>query len=80
MLTNVCLLKAYCVVLFNVSYIFSLIQSLKLYGEGNVMTLLYYENKAQKVLAKCLGTHRWQVVKLKHEPRHSHSTVNALNL
>ena len=55
MLTNICLLKAYCVVLFNVSYMLSLIQSLKLYGEGNVMILFYYENKAQKVLAKCLG-------------------------
>ena len=56
MLTNICLLKAYCVVLFNVSYMLSLIQSLKLYGEGNVMILFYYENKAQKVLSKCLGT------------------------
>ena len=58
MLTNVCLLKAYCVVLFSVSYMLSLIQSLKLYGEGNVMILFYYENKAQKVLAKCLGIWR----------------------
>lgn len=37
MLTDVCLLKAYCVILFNVPYMLSLIQSLKLYGEGNVM-------------------------------------------
>ena len=37
MLPNVCLLKAYCVVLFNVFYMLSLIQSLKPYGEGNVM-------------------------------------------